>query len=757
MSRSNAVAAALAHLSRLIRRGRLWILLVWAVVAAVLVPEARSVGSRLEVGVRMEESPAATVDRDLASRFHSRFVHRVVLVISGVADPATPEGRTALAEIVAAVKTVPGVAGTLSYLDSPEPVFRGRGGSFLVVGLDSGKEPAENLMVPLRRATAAEQARLSARYPAADLGWTGEIPLNVDMRAASSEDARAAERRALPIALLLLLAAFGSIVAALLPVAVGILSVLLTLGVAALFARSLHLSIFVENIASMIGLGVGIDYALLLVSRFRESLARKHSPDLAVEDCLPRAGQTLLMSALPVGIGFGALLTMPTADFRSIGAAGMLVTFFTLLLALTLLPAVLAVLGRAVDAGRLLRRSTSHHEHGSARWRKWGGRVVRNPWLALFLGGAPVVLLALQASRMKTGSVRGDWLPSNPESVLAVQRLEDMGRGNVVQALRVLLDLPKGARVDSPEGWTATRRLAQTLESDPRIARVHSPANDAAPGVTRQRIREMVRDGLISEDQRSVLFEVLPAIRSSDPLQVRAQGEALARSLQASDTVALTGLAGTALRVGGLPAANSQFEDAISGRFHSVVLLVMGVTFIALFAGFRSLLVAAKAVALNLLTVAAAFGALVLVFQDGHGVQLFGLVAGTGRVFTIVPILAFCIVFGLSMDYEVFLVSRVAEARRAGLSEDEAIVEGLARTGSVITSAGSIMIAVFASFAMGSFLPIQMLGFVLMVAVLLDATVIRMVIGPALLRLAGQWNWWPGEFTRRRRRRERES
>ena len=625
------------------------------------------------------------------------------------------------------------------------------------MGIDCGKEPAANLMIPLRRATTAVQATLSARYPSVNLGWTGEIPLNVDMRLAASDDARAAERRALPVALLLLVAAFGSIVAALLPVAVGILAVMFTLGVAALLARSLHLSIFVENIASMIGLGIGIDYALLLVSRFRESLARKHAPILAVEDCLPRAGQTLLMSALPVGIGFGALLTMPTADFRSIGAAGMLVTFFTLLLALTLLPAVLAVLGRAVDAGRLVRRDSSHHEHGSARWRKWGSRVVRRPWIALLLGGAPVVLLALQAVRMQTGSVRGDWLPSNPESVRAVQRLEDMGRGNVVQTLLVLLDLPKDAPVGSPEGWLATRRLAGALQSDPRIARVRSPVHEDAVGVTRQRLRDMARDGLISEDQRSVLFEVLPAVHSSDPLTLRAEGEALVRSLQSS-SAASTGLPGAAVRVGGLTAANAQFEDAISGRFHSMVWLVMGVTFLALFAGFRSLLVAAKAVALNLLTVAAAFGALVFVFQDGHGVQLFGLAGGTGRVFTVVPILAFCIVFGLSMDYEVFLVSRVAEARRSGLPEGEAIVEGLARTGSVITSAGSIMIVVFAAFAMGAFLPIQMLGFVLAVAVLLDATVVRMVIGPALLRLAGEWNWWPGEIpTRPRRSRERES
>jgi RND superfamily putative drug exporter len=740
----NAVTAALAQLARLIRRRRYWVLALWAVVLLLLVPQACTVGSRLEAAVRMEGSPAARVDASLARDFQSRFVHRLVLVLRGLPSPDVPEGREALSEIVAAVRAVPGVAGALSYLDSADEIFLGREGSFVVVGLDARHVAPEARMASLREATHAVSARLVGRFPQVKLLWTGEIPLNLDVRQASSEDARAAERRALPIALLLLLAAFGSVVAALLPVAVGVLGVLLTLGVAALAARSWHLSIFVQNIASMIGLGIGIDYALLMVSRFRESLARKHSPGLAVEDSSPRAGQTLLLSALPVGIGFAALLTMP-GDFQSIGFGGMLVTFFTLLLALTLLPALLAALGKGVDAGRIMRRSAAHHEEGSRWWRRWGVRVVRHPWLALLLGGLPMIVLALQAGRLQTGPVRGDWLPSNPESVRAVQRLEEMGRGNVVQTLRVMLTLPPDATVANPEGWTAARRLSQAFEHDKRIARVHSAAKDAAVGITRARIRELVDNGSISKDERSVLYELLPAVTSSDPMVLRADAEALSRSIQASDAALLTGVPGSTLSVGGLPAINSQFEDAISGRLPRVVELVMVVTFFALFLGFRSILVAAKAVALNLLTVGAAFGALVLVFQDGHGIELFGLETGTGRVFTIVPILAFCIVFGLSMDYEVFLVSRVAEARRSGLSEDEAIVEGLARTGSVITSAGSIMIAVFAAFAMGSFLPIQMLGFVLTVAVLLDATVVRMVIGPALLRLAGKWNWWPGE------------
>src|SRR3984893_7438933 len=200
-----------------------------------------------------------------------------------------------------------------------------------------------------------------------------------------------------------------------------------------------------------------------------------------------------------------------------------------------------------------------------------------------------------------------------------------------------------------------------------------------------------VRQGLLSEDERSVLFEVLPAVTSPDSSKLRADAEKLARELRAADVAALTGLAGTTLRVGGLPAASTEFEDMVAGRFRVVALIVISVTFLALFVGFGSLLIAAKAVALNLLTVGAAFGALVLVFQEGHGAHWFGLSAPTGRVFTIVPVLAFCIVFGLSMDYEVFLVSRVAEARRAGLSDGPAIVEGLARTGGVVARAASLL------------------------------------------------------------------
>ncbi len=198
------------------------------------------------------------------------------------------------------------------------------------------------------------------------------------------------------------------------------------------------------------------------------------------------------------------------------------------------------------------------------------------------------------------------------------------------------------------------------------------------------------------------------------------------------------------LLVGGIPALNADYETIVVNRFPSVMALVVGGTLLALLAGFRSIFAAVKAIGLNLLSVAASLGALVFVFQEGHGSRFLGVPGGTGSIFPLVPIVAFAIVFGLSMDYEVFLVARVLEARKSGLSETDAIPEGLARTAGLITSAAAIMIVVFAAFTFGDFLVVKMIGFALAVAVFIDATLVRIVIGPALLRIAGDWNWWPG-------------
>ena len=743
--RGGALGRVVGRWPALVVRYRWAVVIAWAVIAAVFVPAARHVEERLEVAARMPSGQGEEVRMDLEDRFRSPFTNRVLLVADHLPVLGEPGGRPALEKIVDAVRRVPGVAGTLSPLDTNDPLFRGRTGGFLiVVGLDAGEQPVETLLPGLRKATDSLLRDLRGTYPDAWLGWTGEAPLNFDLRIASTADARSAELRVLPFTLLFLLLAFGSVVAAVLPISVGILSIALSMGVAALIARYFTLSILIQSLASMIGLGLGIDYALLTVSRFREALVAGRNAKSAAVEATRHAGWTILLSAFPVSIAFAALLTIPLSELRSVGFAGLTVTVFSLLLSVTLLPAVLSMLGRRLDALRIRRKRPTDSARGSEAWRRWGRRVIERPVLALVVTSAPLLLLALQTRRLDTEMPKGDWLPKGSESVHAYHLLESMGRANIIHSLRVVLDFPKGVSIESPDGWEAARRLFERLRVDPRVERVQS-----LPGLTildrpdglkfLPLVPPAVRRTLAAADGSSTLYEVVPKENVDPRDQVT-----FARELRKWNAQKETGLAGTRIRVGGRPGFEADYEDTVREHFRDVVLIVVGCTFMALFAGFRSLLVAVKAVILNLLSVGAAFGALVLVFQEGHFASWVGLAEPTGAVFPIIPVLVFCIVFGLSMDYEVILVTRVAEARRSGLDESSAIVEGLARTATVITSAAAIMVVVFTGFALGAFLPIKMLGFALSVAVLIDAVAVRMVIGPALLRLAGRWNWWPG-------------
>lgn len=721
-----------------------WLIgIFWLVLTVVLAPGARHVEDRLEVAARMPSEQAQAVHDELQRRFRSPFTDRVLLVVEGVPLPTTPEGREALETIVRDIKKTPGVAGTLSSLDTRDPIFAGREGGFLVVvGLDAGGRPVEDLLPRLRETTVALTAKLRPAHPQTWLGWTGEVPLNFDLRRASAADARSAELRVLPFTLLLLILAFGGALAAVLPIGIGILSIVLSLGVAAWLSQFFVISIFIQTIASMIGLGLGIDYALLTVSRFREALADGRGAGPAAEETARRAGWTILLSAFPVTIGFAALLTIPLSEQRSVGLAGLLVTLFALLLSVTLLPAMLSRLGPRIDALRIRRPRPERAVSGSEAWRRWGHRITARPVLALVLASAPLLLLAAQARRLTTATPLGDWLPKGSESVRAYHQLGAMGRSNLIHSLRVVLDLPPGVALDSEQGWGAAVRLFEKLRKDDRFERIQClPAIFDRPDGQRflPLLTPAVRRTLEASDGTATLFESIPAERLTPNQQVQ-----LARELRTWNIADITGLPGTRMRVGGRPAFDADYEDVVARHFRRVVVLVVACTFLALFAGFRSLLVAIKAVLLNLLSVGAAFGALVLVVQEGHGARWLGLAGPTGSVFPIIPVVVFCIVFGLSMDYEVILVARVAEARRGGLGETDAIAEGLARTASVITSAAAIMIAVFFGFTLGNFLPIKMLGFALSVAVLVDAVAVRMVIGPALLRLAGRWNWWPG-------------
>jgi RND superfamily putative drug exporter len=572
------------------------------------------------------------------------------------------------------------------------------------------------------------------------------MPLTFVLRKVSADDVKHAEERAMPVTLVLLFLAFGSLLAALLPLGIGVLSISMALGAAALLAHYLHLSILVQNLATMLGLGLGIDYALLMVSRFREALAEGHEPGPAADIAAGQAGRTLIISATTVAIGFSALLTVPISELRSIGIAGLLVTVLSVLLCVSILPWVLSLLGHRIDSARvrLSDKKMKTRESlcaASERWVRWGTIITRRPRTALLVAGAPLLILAFQARRISPGIPDHDSLPTAAESVRALRTLQGMGRSGIVQSLRVVLELPPQSAALSPAGWLGVSRLTKHFQSDSRAEEVLSlptltGMSDTVDAV--QDVPQPIRESFLRSDGQATLIELLPAATLPPNEQIR-----WVREVRSSDVAAITGVPGAVLRVGGIPALDADYDSVVKKRLPGVVLGVVLGSLLALLIGLRSLFAAVKAILLNLLSVGASFGALVLVFQEGHGSKLFGLDGPTGTVFPIVPILSFAIVFGLSMDYEVFLVARVLEERRSGLSERSAVIEGLARTAGLITSAAAIMIAIFIAFTVGSFLVVQMLGFTLAAAVFIDATVVRMVVGPALLQLAGDWNWWP--------------
>lgn len=728
--------------AELVVRHRRWIIAAWLVIAVLIVPHAIGAEKRLDVSAGVPGSESARVGSLLATHFQSAFPTYAVLVITGGADPSTPAGRVLLSRVRDRISAIPFVARTLSYLDAPDSLLTGQAGeTYMLVGLEPRGPRPDELVPVLRQATTALVNDERQGYPALALRWTGEIALNYDLRKASAADAQNAERRVLPLTLVLLVIAFGAIAAAVLPLIAGAISISLALGGAVLLTRFWPLSILLQNVVAMLGLGLGIDYALLVVGRFREALAAGRDKVEAARDAASRAGHTIVLSGASVAIAFAALLFVPVDEIRSIAIGGLLVIVVAVLLATTLLPALLAFIGPRINVGSIRRIPAGS---ASDPWRRWGRFVCARPIAVLLIAGAPLGALALQSARLTTDLPRGDWLPRDMESSRGLRTLSEMKTSGVVNAIRVVLHFPEGVTWDSPQGWSALASAGEKLAKDDRVGRVRtlpiatgfsSPNLQLLAAIPRD-----VRESLVSTDGKLALIEILP----SEKAGIRGAAD-LVRAIRAMPPGALGGLPGTRVDVGGLPALNVDYEASTAGRFGSIVVAVTVATFIALLAGFRSVLIAIKAIALNLFSVAVAFGAVVLVFQDGVGSEVLGLIEPLGGTFPAIPLLVFCVVFGLSMDYEVFLVARVAEARASGMGDDDAIAEGLARTGGIITSAAAIMIAVFGAFMLGDFVLIKILGFALVVAVLVDATVMRVAIGPALLKLGGRWNWWPGE------------
>ena len=717
------------------------IVAAWILAALAALPFAAKVNDVLDPSTRLRGSDSARVEAALRQQFNSPFATIALLRIAAAPEPRTPEGEALLKEVTETLRGTGGVQGVMSYLDRADSLFLGEDGSpIIIVGLSAPKGAEDALMVKLRAATDALHARLNDKYPQLIFGWTGEAAVNADMRHLSAGETRAAELRVLPLTLLLLIIAFRSLVSAVIPIVCGALTIVVTLGAVAAVNSFWPLSIIVVGIISMVGLGLSIDYALLIVSRYRDGLDQGLTRGGALEQAAKIGGRTVVLSGLTVAIGFSAMLLVSVSEVRSIGIGGLIVTTVAVLVARTLLPIVLGWMGPWINAAPL---GLGRRPDTGRSWRRWGNWVTRHPLGVLAVAGIPLLFLAAQAAHLRIDLPRGRWLPESAQSVRVLHEIDSVTRGNFGQIIQVVLYFPPGVTVQDEVGWRAESRLVRYFARDPRIQHVWSVTTlntmPLSGPETLRRVPEATLRSLVSSDGRAALLQLLPRRGLT-----AADAAGLVRDIRSANPQTMTGVADARLEVGGVPGFNVDYESAIRSSMGTLVISVICVTLIVLSLAFRSVLIPIKAVALNLLSVAAAFGAVALVIQRGFGSWIVGLDAPMDGGFPILPVLVFCIVFGLSMDYEVFFVARIAEGRRSGLSDGEALVESLAGTGRVITFAASIMVMIFGGFVFGDFILIKILGFALAVAVFLDATVIRLAVGPALVRLAGRWNWWPG-------------
>jgi putative drug exporter of the RND superfamily len=492
------------------------------------------------------------------------------------------------------------------------------------------------------------------------------------------------------VVLAFVFASFLAIVPILMAIASILTTFLLLLGLTAIT----DISPVVQFLVALVGLGIAIDYALLIVTRWREERAHGHPGDEAVQLAMQTAGRAVVFSGITVAIGLLALVALPLPFLRSMGYGGLLIPLVSTLAAITLLPVILATIGPRLDWPH---RRTDNR--ASKAWTRWAEAVSRRRWVAAGAGMAVVLALCFAATDLKLGTSDADTIAKSGDAKDGLTALEDsgIGEGSI---------LPHEIVV----GHTTNPEAVVKATAD--IPGVHGSVAPDSP--------EWRRNG-------TAIVEVVPSVEGQ---------ENVAAVRDAAHSV------GPDVNVGGQPAANQDFIDAVYGSFPLMIALIAVTTFILLARAFRSLLLPLKAIILNILSVLAAWGVLVLVWQKGYGSELIWGIDATGSIPSWLPLMIFAFLFGISMDYEVFILSRMREEYDRTGSTETAVVSGIGRTGRLVTSAALILFLAFTSMASGPGTDLKMFATGLAAGILLDATIIRALIVPAVISLMGRWNWW---------------
>jgi putative drug exporter of the RND superfamily len=549
---------------------------------------------------------------------------------------------------------------------------------------------------------------------------TGQAAIQHDLDPIFDEDLQKGEFQiAIPIALLVLVLVFGLSWSVTIPLLFAACTIEGTLGLVYLFAHHVTMATYVTNLVQLIGLGIAIDYSLLIVYRFREELARGGSKDDAVVRTMATAGRAVVFSGATVAIGLALLLFMPSPFMRSMGIGGFLIPLVSIAAAVTLQPALLSLYGRR---GTKRVRVWRFGEEGSRRgfWERLSAAIMRRPLAFLALGAVLLVAAALPvfALKLTPGSAQG--IPQHPQAVRGFTILRDAVGAGALSPTQIIVDTGRQGGVASPETQRSIAALVARVRGNPEVAFVRYRAGPPLVDPSGRYAQVVVAgeheygEGPAQDFVRDLRGRIIPAV--SWP-------------------------AGVTVLAGGGPPQGVDFIDRSYAVFPWLVLGVLVLTYLLLMRAFRSLLLPLKAVILNLLSVGAAYGLLVVVFKWGVGNDVLGLYQFP-QIEAWIPIFLFAMLFGLSMDYEVFLVTRMREAWDETHDNVRAVGLGLERTGRIVSAAAIIMVAAFSGFVAGRVVGLQEFGLGLAVAILFDATIVRVLLVPSLMALFGRWNWW---------------
>ena len=662
--------------------------------------------------VEAENGQSRLADLTQAQQFPQERAGEEVLIENQTGPLAATPYRAAVSDLVGRLSRVPSVAAIRSPLDPANAGQISKNGRAALVTFQITGDPdtAQNRVAPALAATAAVQRA----YPGLFIGELGTASTNKAVNKLVGDDFHKAEATSVPITLLILVVAFGALVAAGVPLLLGFTAVLAALGVTELLSHVLHVEQSITSVILCIGLAVGIDYSLFYVRRAREERAHGRTPSDALETAAATSGRAVLISGFTVMIAMMGMFLMGNQVFTSFGMGTVLVVAIALVGSLTVLPAMLSKLGDRVDRGRIPGLDRLRAKPGESRfWAPIVGAVLRRPVLWGGSAAAILIALAIPAFSLHTVSAGMQGLPPNLPVMQAYQRVQKAFPGGAVPETVVI----SARDVTSPPvtaGIAALKRAALAsgrmyepisvdVSASRQAARVSIPLAGTGTDAASLKALGMLRD------------DVIPATIGRVP----------------GVTVHTTGSAGQTL----------DFNDTVKSHAPFVFAFVLGLAFVLLLLTFRSIVIPFTAIVLNLMSVGAAYGVLVLIFQQGHLQSLLGFTS-IGGVVNWLPLFLFVILFGLSMDYHVFILSRIREGHDRGMSTEDAVAHGIKTTAGVVTSAAIVMVAVFAIFATLDEIVFQMMGVGLAAAILIDATIVRAILLPSTMKLLGEWNWY---------------